>query len=151
MQLVPAVVWGGETILELPLDNNHVLWTQPWSVTDTAKQETRERRALSGRTEIAKQQLQAKTEVPLKTSSSLPCFTSPRSLVLSRAKQAKLPFRAHLRQELWAPSQSKETATVLVCQLPTFCSNKWHTHSLVQYYVQPKKNKRPGEHHPRPA
>lgn len=109
-------------------------------------------RALSGRTGIAKQQLQAKIEVPLKMSSSLPCFISPRSLLLSRAKQAKLPFRAHLWQELRAPiSQSKETATVLVCQLPALCSNKWHTHGLVQYYVQRKKNKRPEEHHPRPA
>lgn len=111
-----------------------------------------ERRALSGRTGIANQQLQAKTEVPLKMSSSFPWFISPWSLVLSRAKQAKLPFRAHLWQELWAPiSWIKETATVLVCQLPTFCSNKRHAHSLVQYYVQGKKNNRPGEHQPGPA
>lgn len=53
-----------------------------------------EHRALSGRTGIAKQQLQAEIEVPLKMSSSFPGFISPLGLVLQRDKQAKLLSRA---------------------------------------------------------
>lgn len=67
----------------------------------------------------------AKIKVPLKMSSSFLCFISPQSFVLSRAKQGKLLFRAHLWQELSTSSMNQGEGRALVCQLPTFCSNKW--------------------------
>lgn len=145
VQMAPDVGQWEETILQLPPDSDPVLRTWTQGTAGNAREE-RNCRPLGGRNRRAGAVRQNwgssgnEQLLPLLHQTLKPCFKE------NQARQAPIQSPS-----VAGAAGTPLCRTVLACQLPAFCSSKWHAHHSVQHGIQHRSNERPGQHHPGPA